>query len=186
LPELLVPLELAVSLVEPEPALVPVELPKFDPPPWPPVSVGVGVAVPVPAPDPPVGGTGATTGVVAGAVVAGGVVAGVVVADSTGWVVETLGLGFFEGVGLGVTDFDGTRVDSSRAAGATVAVAVRRGGSASVTSNDLGEWLALGPGIGLGRAGGLSSLSSLSRPGRGRTALERTGPPARLTLIRPP
>jgi hypothetical protein len=118
-------------------------------------------------------------------VVVGGVVAGMVV-DSSGWVVETLGLGVFEVAGLVAGDFDGTRVDSSRAAGARGTALVRRGGNASVTKSDFGERLALGSGIALGRAGGLSSSFSLSRPGRGRTALERTGPPARLTLIRPP
>jgi hypothetical protein len=43
-----------------------------------------------------------------------------------------------------------------------------------------------GSGVGVGRAATTSSSSPSARPGRGRTALELTGPPARLTLTSPP
>jgi hypothetical protein len=112
---------------------------------------------------------------------------GGVVVDSTGLVVEVRGSGVFEVAGLAGTGFafGGTRVDSSRADEPRVMGAVRRG-SASVTNSAVGAWLGVGAGVGLGRTGGLSSAAGSSSPGRGSTALERTGPPARLTLISPP
>jgi hypothetical protein len=139
---------------------------------------------------PPAGGTGATVGGT-GALVGGAVVvpdvgadepldgAGVVV-DSTGWLVVALGVGFLVGVafaaGFFVAVVDSTRVDVRR---------VVRRGSASVTNTDLTDGLALGRGVGRGGAGG-TGFGSRSSPGSGSTALDRTGPPARLTAIRPP
>jgi hypothetical protein len=129
-----------------------------------------------------VGGTGATVG---GAVVVPVVGADVpvdgvgVVVDSTGWVVVAVGFGVLAGVAL-VVGFLVTVVDSIRDDAACL-VAVRRG-SASVTNNDFTD----GVGDGLGRGDGLLGFGSRSRPGSGRTALDRTGPPARLTAIRPP
>jgi hypothetical protein len=134
---------------------------------------------------PPVGGTGGT-GAGAEVVVP---VAGVdeladgvgVVVDSTGWVVVALGVGFLVGVALTVGFFV-TVADSTRD---DVACRVEaRRGSASVTNSDLTG--ALGLGEGLGRAEGRLSFGSRSSPGNGRTALDRTGPPARLTAISPP
>jgi hypothetical protein len=128
------------------------------------------------------GGTGGTVGGVVVVPVVGvdelADGAGVVV-DSTGWLVVALGVGVFVGVALAV-GFLVTVVDSTRD-DEVCRVAVRRG-SASVTNNDLTDGL----GLGLGGTGGLLSFGSRSRPGSGRTALDRTGPPARLTAIRPP
>jgi hypothetical protein len=180
----------------------------IEPPPVPPVPLPVAsvpsaaplVALPVPPPVPPVvaaGGTGATVaggfgagaaGVVVVGVVPGvlvvGLVVGAVVVDSTGLVVVALGVGVFDGLAFTPAFFDGALVDSSRGE-VRVTAAVRRG-SASVTNSAVGVWLGVGAGVGLARGGALSSFSAGSRPGSGRTALERTGPPARLTLIRPP
>jgi hypothetical protein len=117
-----------------------------------------------------------------------GVLTGVVI-DSVGLLVVTTGagvVGFLVGLVFG-TGLVVTRVDSIR--GAVVRGALVRRGSASATNNAVGAWLGVGAGVGLGLAGALSSPSlSLcgSSPGNGSTALDRTGPPARLTLIRPP
>jgi hypothetical protein len=132
------------------------------------------------------GGTGATVGGT-GALVGGAVVVPVVgvdvpvdgvgvVVDSTGWVVVAVGVGDLVGVAF-VLGFLVTVVDSIRDDAACL-VAVRRG-RASVTNNDF-------TGDGLGRGDGVLDFGSRSRPGSGRTALDRTGPPARLTAIRPP
>ncbi len=172
-----------------EPDGVPPEPPSLsspettEPPPWPPVLV----LVPLPA-----GGAGATVGTLVGALVGVVVlpVAGAdgdpepvgAVVDSTGWLVVVLGFGVLAGVDAG---FGATFVDSIRGAEVRLAGVVRRG-SASDTNNDFDDWLGRGDGSGLGRAGVRLSLSSVSKPGSGSTALELTGPPARLTLIRPP
>ncbi len=115
-------------------------------------------------------------------------VAGDVVVDSTGLLVVAVGVGlrlavgFFVAVGL-AAGAEVIRVDSRR--GTRSRGAVCRG-SASVTNSAVGVWLGVGAGVGLGRPGALASAAGGSSPGSGSTALERTGPPARLTLMRPP
>src|SRR4051794_35979904 len=112
-------------------------------------------------------------------------VAGVVgtVVDSTGRVVAgvALGVGFvvvgFVGV-VGLAAEGVTFADSRRPA------EVARCGSASATNTGLADGAGVGTGVGLGF---LSSASPAgSSPGSGSTALDGTGPPTRLTKIRPP
>jgi len=109
------------------------------------------------------------------------------VVDSTGRVVAGVALG----VGFVVVGFVGvvrlvagraveevTLADSSRAA------EVARRGSASATNTGLADGVGVGTGVGLGFLS--SALSAGSSPGSGSTALDGTGPPTRLTQIRPP
>jgi hypothetical protein len=120
--------------------------------------------------------------------VLGWVVGGVVV-DSVGRVVVTFGVGVAEAllVALGVGR-EVIFVDSSRGAIARGGGAVVRRGKASVTKSAFVWVVGVGVGTGVGGGGGagFGSLGGSARPGSGSTALERTGPPARLTLIRPP
>jgi hypothetical protein len=112
---------------------------------------------------------------------------GSVIVDSTG--LDLLGVADFEG------DLDGPAAGLRVvAAGAGVRDGTARASRMRVTGAPcLGKtsstgWalvrLATGSGVGLGRA--TTASSSSSRSGSGRTALELTGPPARLTLTSPP
>jgi hypothetical protein len=134
------------------------------------------------------GGTG-TTGALVGALldgVADVLAGGWVVADSTGLVVVVTGLGVVLGVRVTVGRAGLTVADSSR--GAEVRGVAARRGWATVAGWAVGWWLGLGTGAGLGGAGALVGVfsSAGSSPGNGSTALDRTGPPARLTVISPP
>jgi hypothetical protein len=150
----------------------------------------------VPPPLPPLLFAGAGGGTGAGAELSPpplpgvlGVVVGGVVVDSVGRVV--VGVGVFDGLLLafGVAREGATFVDSSRGATARgFGGAVVRRGRASVTRSAFVRvvGVGVGTGVGAGCGGCLGSFGGSARPGSGRTALERTGPPARLTLIRPP
>ncbi|WP_328462522.1 hypothetical protein OHA21_35460 [Actinoplanes sp. NBC_00393] len=109
--------------------------------------------------------------------------AGVLV-DSSGLLVE--GDGFLVADGFALADFDG--LPAGREAGALgrrPMLSVRRC-SASGTNRGGALVVGAGVGLGLGCGSGSSRSSSSSRPGSGNTALELTGPPARLTLTSPP
>jgi hypothetical protein len=156
-------------------------------------------ALPDPPPVPAVPFAGGAGGTLTGGFGAGaelspppvlGVVVGGVVVDSVGRVVVGFGAGVFEvlllafGVGRELV-----LVDSSRGAvtlGALGAVVCR--GRASVTKSAFVRLVGVGVGTGAGTGctGCFGVFGGSARPGSGRTALERTGPPARLTLIRPP
>jgi hypothetical protein len=140
---------------------------------------------------PPAGGGGSTGGTGA---VSSGVAVGVgdgddvgVFTDSTGLVVTVgRGVGLFgPGVALGLrfAVAAGGRGPSGRM---LLVADTGLPGSASVTNSERGAGVTAGAVLGAGRstATGLSALSC--RSGRGSTALELTGPPARLTLTRPP
>ena len=113
-------------------------------------------------------------------------VPGGVVVDSVGLVVVMVGVGivgFLSVLGLTAGVVMAIRADSSR--GARSPGAVVRRGRASAMNNAVGVWLGAGAGVGLGCEPGLSSSVLGASPGSGSTALDRTGPPARLTLIKP-
>ncbi|NMO50298.1 hypothetical protein HH310_03705 [Actinoplanes sp. TBRC 11911] len=185
LPLLLVP-ELPPLPLVPEPLPEPLPLPLVpEPPPVPPVP-------PVPLAG-GAGGTGFGTGAELSPPpspgVVGSVVGGVLV-DSVGRVVLGFGDGVFDGLLLALgAGREVILVDSSRGASARgTGGFVPRRGRPSVTSSAL-VWLVgvgVGTGVGSGCGGCFGSFGGSARPGSGSTALERTGPPARLTLIRPP
>jgi hypothetical protein len=119
-----------------------------------------------------------------------GSVTGGVVVDSVGRLMVTFGVGVFEalllalGVGREVIFVDSRRGGVARGGGTVV-----RCGKASVTKSAFVWVVGVGVGTGVGAGGGgagFGSLGGSARPGSGNTALERTGPPARLTLISPP
>ncbi|TWG25875.1 hypothetical protein FHX34_101848 [Actinoplanes teichomyceticus] len=147
-----------------------------------------GPSIGSPPPAPPAGGTGAG----GGSEVFVGAVVGWVVVDSVGLVALTDGLAVLAaGVGRLLPR---VLAGSLVADGVGVAVADRcRTGSRfarvtdSITGRRLGALDGLASGAGLGRGGTGSVLASLSStPGSGSTALDLTGPPARLTLTSPP
>lgn len=135
------------------------------------------------------GGAGGAGSVV---VSTGSGVAGGVVPDSAGLGVVGLVVGLVDvGAGDGLRDGSG---DSDDDRGVTEpASTVRppgapRRGKTSRMGRAAGV-VVTGTGVGLGRARTTSFSSPLSASpgrGRGRTALELTGPPARLTLMSPP
>jgi hypothetical protein len=182
------------------PVLRPPVLPLVVPPPAPPLlppALLLPPVLPPPVPLLPVpvaggaGGTGMVGGSGAGAedeppsVGVDGLVVGGVVVDSVGLLVDGFGVGFFVGLGF-AAGREVTFVDSSRGSGARGAVAFRRG-SDSVTKSALVRSVGAGVGTGVGAGwGGAFGSFAGSSPGSGSTALDRTGPPARLTLIKPP
>jgi hypothetical protein len=155
------------------------------PPPAPLLPLPLPLPVPLPR-SVPVGGCGGTG--VGGAVVGSGVVLVDGAAEGDGLVVDSTGR---EVVGPGVGEVAGgaagVRVGVAMVRGATArsrANGTSRRGSASVMNRSFGGVLTDGSGAGLGRPSTSSRRSG--RLGSGRIALELTGPPARLTLIRPP
>ncbi|MDI6099815.1 hypothetical protein QLQ12_14530 [Actinoplanes sp. NEAU-A12] len=108
----------------------------------------------------------------------------VTVADSTGLV--TVGLtDVFGGDGLGLGDLEGLveAFGEGERAGRRWSVPSR---CADSTIRRAALVVGVGVGVGVGTGSVFGSSESSSSPGRGNTALELTGPPARLTLTSPP
>jgi hypothetical protein len=128
-----------------------------------------------------------------GSVIGGVVVGGVDGWDVVGFLVDSAGrvgrvvLGFGVREGRGVARAE-PRVASAVRGPIRPGIGVVRRGRASFISTVRGAPVTVGVGVGVTRirCASLSSPLSPGRAGSGSTAFELTGPPARLTLTRPP